>query len=469
MRTRRFIPVCVSLSVLWTGVSAQRIPDNALFGFLARKNGTVQNIQLPRELSMLNTDSRSAELKTGSLLKKGADLYLIVDGTGRVYKAAGSEPGQVSFDRIDSTVFEGYNNNSFEFVHRDTLFSLGGYGFWRINGHLRYFSEGREWSLAPLRKETPFHGSMVYYDSSKASVFFIHGPYIDEATGRREDNYRAGVLDLTNRDIRILGRIAPGTGIQPGRFLLGSQALGGLVVDDFRSILLLDIAENKVWRMRNKALADWMFGNSQNDNPIRFEHAGMLYQYDDKADRLDSFPVSRKDFEPTGRPVFAADGSPGSDKGMIYTGLGALAFLAIAWAALRFGYNKRSSLPVPKPGEKAGQEGNGSHGTRPESGFSALDIQLVESIREASAEGRPFTAQEMNRVLGVARKSLEIQKKMRRESLVRINRRFRDMTGMDADLIVSRRSEEDKRYYHYLVTPEAWKAYSSLKRQDGTD
>jgi hypothetical protein len=70
---------------------------------------------------------------------------------------------------------------------------------------------------------------------------------------------------------------------------------------------------------------------------------------------------------------------------------------------------------------------------------------------------------EVNHVLGVARKSLEIQKKMRRESFVRINRRFREMTGLDVDLIASRRSEEDKRYYQYFVLEEAFAAYARIR------
>ena len=63
----------------------------------------------------------------------------------------------------------------------------------------------------------------------------------------------------------------------------------------------------------------------------------------------------------------------------------------------------------------------------------------------------------------MARKSLEIQKKMRRESFVRINRRFREMTGLEVDLIASRRSEEDKRYYQYFVPEEAFAAYARLR------
>ena len=469
MRIRRFIPVCLALTVLWTDVSAQLIPENALFGILARKNGTVQNIHLPEELSMLKTDSRNAESRTGSLLKRGADLYLTVDGTGRVYKALKSESGQLTFQRMDSTAFEGYNNMGFEFVHRDTLFSLGGYGFWRVNGHLRYFSDGREWYVAPLDRETPFHGPMAYYDSSKGSVYFIQAPYLDEATGRREDRHLAGVVDMRNRSSRILGRVRTDEGIQPGRFLFGSETLGGMVVDDFRSILLLDLRENKVWTLRNRELTDRMFGNSQNTSPIRFENRGMLYQYDHRTDRLDSFPVSKSDFQPTGQPVFAKDEGPVSDNRSLYTGLGLLALSTLAWVAYRYGVKKGSVPQPPRTEAPPHSNGNGKNGNQKETGFAGLDEQLIESVYRSSLDGRPFTAQEMNRVLGVARKSLEIQKKMRRESLVRINRRFRDMTGMDADLIVSRRSEEDKRYYHYLVTPEAWEAYRGIERQEGTD
>ena len=37
------------------------------------------------------------------------------------------------------------------------------------------------------------------------------------------------------------------------------------------------------------------------------------------------------------------------------------------------------------------------------------------------------------------------------------------MTGFDVDLIASRRSEEDKRYYQYFVLEEAFAAYARIR------
>jgi hypothetical protein len=57
-------------------------------------------------------------------------------------------------------------------------------------------------------------------------------------------------------------------------------------------------------------------------------------------------------------------------------------------------------------------------------------------------------------VLGLTKKSLEIQKKIRTETLNRINHRFKMKFETDEDLIERIRSEEDRRFYRYIIREE---------------
>ena len=441
-----------------------RVRRNALFDFMIAHPGEVQNIHLPREEVFIDLSLPAGKQWTSALLRNRKGLYLTINGTGRVYRAGRVEDKELEFIRVDSTYLSGYNNFSFEFSHRDTLFSLGGYGFWRLNGHLRYFDEGREWSIVPLDRENPFHSRMAYYDSANSTVFFIRSPYLEEYSGIRHDEYVATRLDLPNRRSRVMGTLLPSAGIQPGRFLFGSPSLGGFVIDDFRSIRLLDMTSNRVWKLRNKALADWIFGNSKNSATILFESYGTLYQYDRSTDRLDSYPLSKADFEPTSERIYDPLDGTGSKKGLVRTGIGVLVLATVATAAWLYIRKRKSpqSRTKPPPVPTDGDDNPGKHAKESRGGFDPVEVQLIELVARLNLEGKPCTVDHLNHVLGVARKSVEIQKKTRRDTLININRTFRESTGLDMDLLSSRRSEEDKRFYLYYIPQEAMEAYSRI-------
>ena len=82
------------------------------------------------------THPRKHHFVNDILIKNKLGLFAIVDNTGRLYKIH-SMGEEIKFERIDSTFYSGYNSGAFNFSFRDTIFSMGGYGFWRWNGHLR--------------------------------------------------------------------------------------------------------------------------------------------------------------------------------------------------------------------------------------------------------------------------------------------------------------------------------------------
>ena len=464
MKTGLFLAAAILLNPIKSTGQIHCVPRNPLFDLLYSRPGVVQNISIPKGVELLALADGKEPLGTGSILRNETGLYITIDGTGRVYRAGSPKGDSICFTRIDSTIFRGYNSESHQFIHKDTLFSFGGYGFWRVNGHLRYFSDGREWSLAPLDRELPFHGVLSYYDTAKGSLYMVHTPFMHEGTGERIDSHRAMRLDVSERRIRTLGTVGSMSGTKPARFLFSSQTLSGMVIDDYRSILLWDLAANRVWRMDNQGLRNRLFGDSRIKAPILFETAGKLFQYDVNRSRLDSLPISRSDFVPTGESVYVQEAGQGPGVGMLYSVLGVLAFAVMVFAYRRRkakpstnGTKSESILTIEEDGD-AQEKGTG----RSEVGFPDLDRQLVDTIMDCTVSGKTCTVNEVNRVLGVARKSVEVQKKMRRESMIRVNRRFRELSGMDIDLIASRRSEEDRRYYEYHIPAEAMDAYRRI-------
>jgi hypothetical protein len=57
-------------------------------------------------------------------------------------------------------------------------------------------------------------------------------------------------------------------------------------------------------------------------------------------------------------------------------------------------------------------------------------------------------------MLGIGRKTIEVQKKIRTEAISRVNHKFKVLTGKDLLLVERIRSEEDRRYQKYMIRNE---------------
>jgi hypothetical protein len=100
-------------------------------------------------------------------------LLFQLDGTGKLLRLDSNNV----LRRIDSTTYEGYNYGAFNFVYKDTVFSLGGYGFWQFNGLLRYFSEKtHSWSVVKTNAQVlvrQWYNGQVYYDVADEKLYAI--------------------------------------------------------------------------------------------------------------------------------------------------------------------------------------------------------------------------------------------------------------------------------------------------------
>lgn len=79
-----------------------------------------------------------------------------IPGTGQVYTL---DKKSKLFTRIDETYYRGYNFNALQFIRNDTLYSLGGNGFWLTNNILTYFDfQTKEWSVVWHDQVQPLFG-----------------------------------------------------------------------------------------------------------------------------------------------------------------------------------------------------------------------------------------------------------------------------------------------------------------------
>jgi hypothetical protein len=93
-----------------------------------------------------NVDKKDIPLN--SLLfsfSNSSGTLLLVEGTGQVFQL---DQSRKKLTRLDKTFYRGYNFGAIRFLHNDSLFCLGGSGFWQVNNIETYFStKSLEWEL----------------------------------------------------------------------------------------------------------------------------------------------------------------------------------------------------------------------------------------------------------------------------------------------------------------------------------
>lgn len=168
-----------------------------------------------------------------------------VPGTGLVFSLDSSIK---QFKRIDNTFFRGFNFHSSSFIKHDTLFSIGGEGFWNSNSTLIYFDKNqREWEKVytinpgPISLEWNFGG----YCQENNTFYSLIGyqQYQDNAFNKK--SFYA--LDFSTRKWKELGNINTKyftDQIAEAKFWLGNFFI--YLDGDKPDVYILDPVQNRI-------------------------------------------------------------------------------------------------------------------------------------------------------------------------------------------------------------------------------
>lgn len=102
---------------------------------------------------------------------RGDSTLITIPGTGQIYSL---HLPNLNLKRLDQTFFRGYNFNASQFFRNDTLFSIGGEGFWLKHSVITYYNpRAFEWAFYKFQKENK-HGSTNKFSgySKKHDAFF---------------------------------------------------------------------------------------------------------------------------------------------------------------------------------------------------------------------------------------------------------------------------------------------------------
>ena len=382
------------------------------------------------------------------IIKNNKGLYILVEGTGQVYQATQQTPRLIEFTRIDSTVYFGYNFRAINFSYNDSLFSYGGVGFWLINGHLRYFNDGKEWSTIEQPNVYPSIKILYNFLPIKSKLFFVQGIIAYKKLGNYEDNPDYSLIEINlatkkNKKIGKINELLIPLMRELDSYSFNTESLEGTILCSKDSYYLLRFNENKVYKLVSRDITDKFHEPSINGICNIFERNGLIYYYTKFDSSIHHFAISINDFQKEPYSLY----QPLRNNSPIYYSIAGIIiiFTGILFVRKKLTRNRSAShndetgaMEVPKNSMD----------------FNVIETILIEQIIAKANKNELYTVIELNNALGLNKKSLEIQKKVRTETINRINHKFKVKYNKDTDLIERIRSEEDRRFYLYTISKE---------------
>lgn len=364
-----------------------------------------------------------------------------VPGTGLVFTL---DSNLKQFKRLDNTFFKGFNFHSYSFVKNDTLFSIGGEGFWNTNSTLIYFDyRNQEWekvftvNKGPASLEWNFGG----FSNSNNTFYSLNG--YEEFKDNAFKNRAIYSLDLKTLTWKELGNI--NTEFFRNKILSNAkQWLDGFFIyldGDKPNVLLLDPIRNKILIYEGKHNQLKLGSNEiSRDGDQLF-----LYRKESNGISMDS--ISVKELFDDSREV-----------GKMYTKkieipwlliISIALFLAILFSIilyLRLKNYQQKYLWFKK-----------SHK------IEDLPEHLINVLKHFQNNGveAMLSTIEMNELLGIKTNSFETTRQQRSKDLKAINDYF-EINHNICEAIQRKNSEKDKRHTYYSMDERAFKILSKL-------
>ena len=396
------------------------------------------------------------------LIRNRKDLLVYLDGTGRLYRISGSGD-HLHFKRIDSTYYIGYNFGAFTFSYKDTIYSFGGYGFWKTNGLLRYFiNDKKEWEIVKLNMEVPHQMGnpydLVWYDQLNGKVYFGFTRQEDnnlktDSASKNIYNFQVILLDMDKKEISRIGTLSPFLRNQiPGLTNLTSSPFGQLIAQD-GGFLFLNYKTNKIYRLQIRKEEKINQSPAITFNPTYYFRDSILLFGNSKILLLDSLAINSSDLIELNEPVYTKIDNyskfaplESADGMMPVMPVLFIIILVVGIAFFAFRLGKQNidfkSAPIkPYNSELAFEL------------LSQKEKQLINLILNNSIQNQPTYIGDINNVLGLTNKNEIIQKKHRSDVIGSINKKFSLLKNNTTNIISKKRSDFDKRSFEYFIEP----------------
>ena len=371
-------------------------------------------------------------------------MYVNIQQTGFVYQLFSQKDSLLEFRRIDRTININYNIGCYNFLYKDQLYSYGGYGFWKTNGHIRQFNAmDKQWDIIPMNYEIFSNGNRWY--SKKAEKLFVPFQIIMN-TGLKfipenqfESQWESYYLDLKQKVWFKLGMLDPSVkkifaeDKNPTAFLSVQNGFLHLINDE---IYYFNFIDNKIYKSIKSDYNQFFIRRYGFRNV--FEDKEQIYFYYPSSGQFETLPFKLSNFELLNFPIWRRD--TGRDKYIAFV----LLFITIIFFITRY-FKQKIQHRIVLSQLKHLKAKSVSQA------FVGTEISLIDILLKASVANEKIEIHQINHVLGIKDKNVGLQKKVRSDIINGINDKYQIITNGPNPLIVSIRKEDDKRFLEYFI------------------
>jgi hypothetical protein len=389
--------------------------------------------------------------QVGNAIKQGNLIYFLPDQYGAVFRAE-KIGDSIRLERVDKTTFSGYNGGHYCFIYNNEIYSFGGYGVWRTNGQLRKFIRSKgEWDIVQLDRELPSYNEFTYYDNRANLLWCGEQAYVNQVLS--SDKYRIDQkmfsLDLKRSSWKERGEfISDKTFRDFESSILCETPRGALIYTAGPSFEILDFRGNTRYKLND--ISDSLFALAKPDAGKPFNYFfinGKIIVYDYKLQRITyQIRLDNSKLTVAKTPVyqtrFALDPSYLAFFSICVVGIIGISF-----------FRGRLKKPI-----QISPTGNGTSRSEPYSfkdRLSSIENEVLIKIKTDTLAGSRTTTNDLNKILGTDKKTLEIQKAQRSKILTSINDKYNLYYKKNIKLINVIRMEEDRRVVEYYIDQEA--------------
>ncbi len=435
------------------------ISNNPFLDKIMSLQGLETKIFLSKQNEIIPMEGTIFKFNGQELIKTNEELYVLISQTGVIYQLENKQDSTYSFHRIDATLNINYNIASNNFVWDKHIYSYGGYGFWKLNGHLRAFNFlDKEWDIAPADNEIISNG-YNWYSNKEGRVYVpfqsivnagIVGP--ESISGKK--NYDSYYLDLASKKWIKLGSLNNNT----RKLIIDNISNNLFTLDSGYIYTIQDVAyyfnfiANKIYKSKNSELNQF-FLRRWNSHDIFF-YKDTIYSFSPESQSFSTKKLSiNYYFEALPFPIW------GLDDDYFYI----IAFIVFVLTALVFSiwlFNRS----VNKKLEQSQLKILKSKSTN--KAFVGTEVALISLLMKSSKKGMNVEINEINHVLGIKDKNVGLQKKVRSDMINAINEKYQFITQFELPLISSVRKEDDKRFYEYFITATEIKSIERILEQN---
>ena len=443
---KKNIITVILICMVWAA-SAQA-ENSKLIDQLLQEKG-IQHIQLSNnENRLFRFQEGENASETQEIIAVKSGITVLLSGNSKVYIYNRTKN---YLERIDQSRYHGHNFGATNLIYNDTLFSIGGYGFWQMNGGVRYYNQNAyEWDIVKTSKLVTFANginAISLFDEAQAKLYVLHHQYNSEYLSPDENKFP---LELAIFNFKTKKW-------EEKAFLLNKKIASDInelfVVQKFNdgillntknnsTSILLNFHENLVYTLKPTVTTELIQFKNKHQNNLTYTKGYTLFLFDRTMDSLFTFKFKPTDFEKTDITIYSEAPQKYTFNINYVIIMITLLFIIINTVVIIKLKNKsRKTIQSIELDKRDIKDFINS--------LNEIEKIIVKNILESAKEAQNTTTNKLNKLLGTDKKEFKVQNNIRSEVILNINKKFKLFSNTNDDLIERERAEIDKRFMEY--------------------